>query len=309
MTRIIPFIIGPNIGVTNNDKYELISLGYLRENNCKLIAISEYFHLFLSSTMVNFSIWDNLINVEKKLKTLIAYHKNEISRQLALSGNVFSDKSFLLKISGISQSDVDRYDSYIRHNFNFFNKVSNYLDVISLTDVIRIISQFWCTIFDYYFGQVPLTQWKFKFDSCAKARNPIAHGHEDYLSDSQRIEIDSYCKQILDNLARNNFVDAKLPVDFNEDTVITTNQILNEVSDKPKANSSILAVGDLVTVTIESISSNKSVKARINHSIIAVVSKKSIKSKHINHDSIGECYRAKVNSYNAGQSLYVVDLI
>ena len=70
LKRIIPFILGPNIGVTKSDKDELFNLGYFREVNGNLIAVSEYFTDFLSIDMLNTSIWDEIIDLEKKMKQL-----------------------------------------------------------------------------------------------------------------------------------------------------------------------------------------------------------------------------------------------
>lgn len=63
--RIIPFIFGSDIGVTQNDKNELYNLGYFREENGKLIVISEYFMgFFLRADQLSVNIWDNIITVE-----------------------------------------------------------------------------------------------------------------------------------------------------------------------------------------------------------------------------------------------------
>lgn len=204
LKRIVPFVIGPNIGVTQNDKDELINLGYFREEHGKLIAISGYFVDFLSANMLSTSIWENIISLEKKLKNLVQNEIIEIIKYMSAGGNSYNEiyRAILEKIDGINDSTINKYDSYIDKNKKQFNIESNYLDVMSLADTVKIIKSCWMTIFSYYFNDDSFNEWEYKLNKCSKARNPVAHGHEEYLSDNDKKEIDAYCKQIFDLLAQ-----------------------------------------------------------------------------------------------------------
>lgn len=203
LKRIIPFIIGPNVGVTQNDRDELINLGYLREEDDTLVAISAYFVNFLSTNMLQVNIWDNIINLEKKIKLLIESEFSNIVRHYHVGGRNIADiqKNVLRCVEGISDRDIYRYDIFIKNNAKVFNIQSNYLDVISLNDAFKIIKNCWTDIFTKYFNNELYSNWGYKFDKCSRARNPIAHGHEEYLTDLDKNEVDTYCKQMFDILA------------------------------------------------------------------------------------------------------------
>lgn len=200
LKRIIPFVVGPNIGVTQNDKDELFNLGYFREVNGKLVAISEYFVDFLSANMLQANIWDNIISLERKLKQLIERDLTRIVKHYSAGGNNINEifKVIMEKTPGIEHGDVSRYDAYIHNNKKVFNLDSSYLDVMSLSDVIKIIKECWSDIFSEYFNNNLYSEWEAKLNKCARARNPIAHGHEEYLSELDKQEVDTYCNQMFD---------------------------------------------------------------------------------------------------------------
>ena len=203
LKRIIPFVIGPNIGVTQNDKDELFNLGYFREENGELVAISEYFVAFLSANMLQIDIWDNIINLEKKLKQLIERELTRIVSHFSAAGDNINDvfKIVMENTPGIEQGDISRYDSFMLNNKKVFNLDSSYLDVMSMNDTVKIIKECWSDIFSAYFNNDLYSEWEGKFGKCSRARNPIAHGHEDYLTDLDKHEVDTYCKQVFDVLA------------------------------------------------------------------------------------------------------------
>ena len=65
-------------------------------------------------------------------------------------------------------------------------------------DSIKIIKDCWLDIFAKYFNNAKLSEYEYKFQKCIRARNPIAHGHEDYLTALDKNEVDNYCKAILE---------------------------------------------------------------------------------------------------------------
>lgn len=199
LSRILPFVIGPNIGVTQNDKDELFNLGYFREEGDNLIVISEYFRSFLSASAVQISIWDNIIHLERRIKQLIERELARLVRKYSAFGNSEEEilRNILRGVEGISNGDILRYDGFISNNKRDFNSKSTYLDVMSLKDSVKIIEDCWVDIFSPYFNNELYSEWGFKFNKCAMARNPIAHGHEDYLSHTDKREIDVYCNQII----------------------------------------------------------------------------------------------------------------
>ena len=102
------------------------------------------------------------------------------------------------KTPGIEKGDVLRYDAFILNNKKVFNLDSSYLDVMSIGDVINLLRECWSDIFSAYFNGDLYSAWEAKFKKCVRARNPIAHGHEEYLSELDKQEVDIYCKQMFD---------------------------------------------------------------------------------------------------------------
>lgn len=203
LKRIVPFIIGPNIGVTQNDKDELYNLGYFRNVKGKLVAISQYFSDYLSASTLNLTIWDNIISLEKKLKQLIEREMTRVVNHYTAGGININEmfRTIMEKTPGIAQGDISRYDAFIQKNQKIFNVDSSYLDVMSMGDAIKIIKECWTDIFSAYFDNAMYSEWEAKLWKCSMARNPVAHGHEEYLSDLDKREVDTYCKQIFNLLS------------------------------------------------------------------------------------------------------------
>jgi len=72
------------------------------------------------------------------------------------------------------------------------------LDMISLKSVTRIIKYYWDKGFSKYFRNESYNNWSEKLNLCALARNPLAHGQEGYLTESQRRLVDVYCAEIIE---------------------------------------------------------------------------------------------------------------
>ena len=204
LQRIIPFVFGPKIGVTRSDRDELFNLGYFREQEDKLIVISEYFMAFLTANQLSVSIWDNVIHVEKLFKQLIERELTTLVKHYQVHGGDLNEVllSILKSVPAINNGDINRYNAYIANNARDFKLDTSYLEVMSLSDAVEIIMDNWHNIFSRYFDADLKTEWEMKFRKCAWARNPLAHGHEDYMTPPDRKEVDAYCQQITEILAK-----------------------------------------------------------------------------------------------------------
>lgn len=202
LKRLVPFVIGPNIGVTQNDRDELVNLGYLLFSEDRTIAVSEYFTQFLSINMLNFSIWDAIISVEKKIKQVIEREMGGLIDFYEVFGETIKDiEREIIKNTPGAQKNISMYDNFIDSTQKKFFKTCTYFDVMSLSDSLKIISNAW-SVFSKYFKETEYSEWREKFDKCGKARNPVAHGHEEYITDIEKQEIDIYCKDILDSIGK-----------------------------------------------------------------------------------------------------------
>lgn len=205
LKKIIPFIIGPNVGVTKNDKDELINLGYLQNDGEEFYAISKHFVSFLKANMVNISIWDSISNAEKMIRDLLNRELGNIIKHYQVGGKDINEieKNVLSNILEITDADIKRYENFMKKNKEIYQKDSTYFEVLSIKDNIKIIKDCWYDIFQPYFNDTTYNEWQYKFNKIVNARNPIAHSHEEYLTDSDKIEIDAYCAEVFEVLKKN----------------------------------------------------------------------------------------------------------
>ena len=245
LKRIIPFVIGPNLGVSKNDKDELISSGYLIVRNNTFIPISEYFKSFLTVNKINFPLGVGITTVETRLKEIVK-NENLCTNSLRLNDQNTAAE-FLTGIIKLNEESINRYTNYITSDKKIFCRDSTFLDVMSLNHVIKIVKLFWNSNFSKYFNNDPLNTWGYKLDQCAKARNPVQHAHEDYYSETEKFEIDNYCKQIIDCLAGTSGISKSAPSNRNPLSTDSVDKIKNEKSNdrikhninkKPKDNKS-----------------------------------------------------------------------
>lgn len=227
--RLIPFVIGPNIGVTQNDRDELINLGYLFFSGERTIAVSEYFTQLLSINMLNISIWDAIISVEKKIKQIIEREMNGLIDYYKVYGETVKDiERKIIQNTPGAKNNISMYDSFIDSTEKKFFKSCTYFDVMSLSDSLRIVSNAW-SVFSKYFNDSEYSEWREKFERCGNARNPIAHGHEEYITDIEKQEVDIYCKDILESIGKISF--DKQGIILSEDELVSKSTIYNVVTE------------------------------------------------------------------------------
>lgn len=107
----------------------------------------------------------------------------------------------ILKNTLGAKKNIAMYDRFIDSTQKKFFKTCTYFDVMSLSDSLKIIANAW-GVFAKYFKDEEYGEWREKFDKCGNARNPVAHGHEEYITDIEKKEIDIYCKDILDSISK-----------------------------------------------------------------------------------------------------------
>lgn len=302
LKRIIPFILGPNIGVTHGDKQELFNLGYFREVNGNLIAVSEYFTDFLSVNMLNISIWDEIINLEKKMKQLIELEFTKIVKHYSIGGNDFNEifLNVLTKTPGIEQGDIAKYKAFLSKTTQEFNNIQcSYLDVISMGDSIKIIKDCWIDIFAEYFNNAKFGDYELKFQRCVRARNPIAHGHEDYLTLNDKNEVNIYCKEIFEVINRN----AKNVKIDSENYLDVAKKFMTNLPQNQEIEAKI------VNMKIEKIGKKGNLKGTIilnNKKYEAVIPKNYLQNVKL-QEKIGHTVKVKVNPAKQNNDIYEVE--
>ena len=196
LAKLAGFVVGPKLDVNRGDKDRLISLGYLRMNEQEQYeAFSGYFSDFLRVCAIGRDTWKNLISVERQAKILLRQemspNNNDVECwQILLSDayRKFYGYHFDLAKSGYLRS--------IENNKRYWGVESDLLDVMSLKDVFLLIKLKWNSNFAKFFGNEEYRRWQEAFRRCADARNPIAHGHDDYLDDDDKALVNTYALKI-----------------------------------------------------------------------------------------------------------------
>lgn len=299
LERLVPFVIGPKIGVTPSDKDELKALGLLREVGEKYIAISEHFGTYLSAEMLKFPIFEIIINVEKDIKKLINKHIVDIIREAKVCGvrDIKKlQKDILTKVAN-SDEMIRQYDRFIESSKRQFNRDSSYFDVMSLKIAFQIIEKFWDSCFAKYFKPEGKDEWQVRFKKCGEARNPIAHGHEEYLDDVAKNEVNAYCKKIHDKLS--DVLDkAKYPTD---------EEILKQATEYKSNFSEDPIIGKEFDFTVRKIGGqqNNNLQGLINGKYKGTIPKNNLQGKNLD-DMIGKTIRVVVISKNGDN--YIVNI-
>lgn len=200
LEKIIPFVIGPCYGVTRLDLQVLESVGYISlDSEQKYICISEYFSTILSTRMLNLDIWDEIINLEKRLKALLRFEAQNICQKYRICGDTVNDIELeILKIGKIGKKEIETLQRFSE------NDTKTYFSVMSMKRTVLTIAGLWEKIFRKYFCNRNFDEFEPKLSRCYEARNPIAHGHEEeVLTDADRNIINSYCTEMFDLMGKN----------------------------------------------------------------------------------------------------------
>ncbi len=201
VAKLYGIILGPSYFIKKEDVTELTRMGYLSQNINEYYTVSQAFKNYL---LRNFTNDDEsvvcILRVEKRIKELIEEKKellfNPINTPDEDDENSKWHKLLHNCISGYSDN---LYDTFISNNLRAFNRQSTVLDVMSLDNSFTIIEKNWPLFSSRFDGT--LHSWKTKFKEMGKARNPLCHGHEDYLEKEQCIRIRTYCEELLKQLS------------------------------------------------------------------------------------------------------------
>lgn len=302
LRKIIPFVLGPRIGVNGMDKEELINLGYLKNQGECFVAISEYFCQFLHWTTVDVSIWDNIINVEKKIKLMLEAEKLNVLQAMKAVGSSKKDiERNILQKAGVNSKDISRYEVFIYNNNKEHMIDSSFFDVMSLGTAVKIISANWGNVFSKYFNNDLWKDWEYKFAGCVKARNPVAHGHEEYLSDNDKVLIDGYCKLIFEALSQCNISVTYSDKDLLDNAAVFAKSISVDTECRARLNK-----GDVIILENVSKEANGSLNGTYKGNQIFIHSKYVTQSEEYYQNNN---VRSEVLYYNDAKSSYTCKLL
>lgn len=227
-SKIIQVFLGPVYDLTDADIEELLDYGYIYHDTNEISftdlshisdngaddngdvftyqTLSQYFVEYMRIRVRqdnSIKLWSDLIDAEKELRSIV-----EKGLQDEFGSDVWKSN---LKEAAISRSlgylyDVNKADAFIRDTRNNFGTIvdDNPLTVISISSLGNIISAFWDTRYSKIFNPPyrELKELLNELQQLNRARNPLAHGTDHYLSIDDKDRITTYCKKIT-HLRRN----------------------------------------------------------------------------------------------------------
>ena len=225
--KLISIVLGPDIGITQDDIDELKSLGYLYDDvdSENYIGISKYFGDFLRWKNIRIDLHKSLEIVEVKIRELINKHEIDIFDDNGITNTKSSNDDkwrIVLSKIGLSKKAFDTYDDFIVKTRINSCPDAKYFDVISLGLSFKIIEHEW-KIFERYFSKKSYNEWVPIFKNIAIIRNPIAHNHTNWISPHDIRLSEDECDEIIKSIesADNNGQAESI----NHSDIIDTNKI------------------------------------------------------------------------------------
>lgn len=194
--KLMAVIFGPNLDLVQQDVDLLTSMGYLDNEEGRYYSLSQYFMLFLRNQNYQVDSWNMIITLEKKIKMMIRKQM-----QLRTGREVIPYDTWAELLTAIGAAcQLDMYDTFMENSMQSFSCDVDLLDVMSLDLVISILQVEWESTYSKFFNNDSWNSWESKLRLCAHARNPLAYGHEEYLTAEERINVNAYCEEILKQL-------------------------------------------------------------------------------------------------------------
>lgn len=198
--KLVGVIFGPKISVVENDISVLEKMGYLYSKEEMYYSISQHFTNALRRMPLNIDTWTAILGLEKKLKSMVR-------KQIMLKHNVeLIDYDLWIDIFEKigAAGTLDTYDRFIADSMNEYKCDVDMLDVCSMDVVVSIIQFYWEEWFSQFFNHDAWGKWEHKLRLCASARNPMAHGHEEFLSTEAKASVNEHCDSIIKLLSKTN---------------------------------------------------------------------------------------------------------
>lgn len=197
--KLVGVIVGPKINIVESDISLLKSMGYLSYEDSKYYSISNHFTNALRRVPISVDVWKAILELEKKIKTMIR-------KQILVNNNIevidYDKWTEIFDIIGAAAT-LDTYDRFIDDSMTDYSCDVDILDVCSLDIAVSILQFYWQAWFSKFFNNDPWDKWESQLRLCASARNPMAHGHEEFLSVEDKVLVNEYCVAILKMLSLN----------------------------------------------------------------------------------------------------------
>lgn len=198
--KLVGIIVGPKIGVVEGDISVLENMGYLYSDGSLYFSVSKHFTNALRRMPLNVDTWNSILGLEKKLKAMI--RKQILMHNFA---EVIDYDMWINIFENIgSTGALDIYDKFIADSMNEYKCDVDMLDVCSMDIAVSILQYYWEEWFSQFFDNDSWDKWENRLRMCASARNPMAHGHEEFLTVEAKASVNEYCDLIIKMLSKTN---------------------------------------------------------------------------------------------------------
>ena len=198
--KLVGVIVGPKIGIVEEDINLLQNMGYLYSEKDSYMSISGHFTNALRRVPLSVDTWNSVLGVEKKIKSMIRKQVMLHYKVEYIDYDIWSEIFDAIGATGT----LDTYDKFISDTMQEYKCEVDLLDVCSLDIAVSILQYYWETWFSKFFKNDDWSKWEYKFRLCANARNPMAHGHEEFLSSESKASVNEYSESILKALSLTN---------------------------------------------------------------------------------------------------------
>ena len=198
--KLVGVIVGPKISIVENDISVLEKMGYLYSEDEMYYSISQHFTNALRRMPLNIDTWTAILGLEKKLKSMV---RKQIMKNYSLELIDYDMWIDIFEKIGASGT-LDTYDKFIADSMNEYKCDVDMLDVCSMDVAVSIIQFYWEEWFSQFFNNDSWDKWEYKLRLCASARNPMAHGHEEFLSTEAKASVNEHCDSIIKLLSKTN---------------------------------------------------------------------------------------------------------
>ncbi|MBQ7544308.1 MAG: ATP-binding protein [Synergistaceae bacterium] len=195
---VIQAAVGPRYKITPAEIQTLSEyMGYIfHEAKGFWTIISPEFLNYLRCQKLNVPIWPQLSEAQAALVRLV---REKLTEHFGVDRHNLDDVLIAKKL--IPATKIDQYISDRDNNRKKYGVESDLLDVLPIEGLANIISQYWPGIFSEYFkGKDYEGYWRPRFLELARARNPVAHAHPDYLTDEDIARVNAICIEIMECL-------------------------------------------------------------------------------------------------------------
>lgn len=201
-------LCGPRVTITQADLNSMKEMGYISDYDNAGEDADEYGYYAISPDFTKYFLektkgntiheWDAIMQAEIVLRCMIKKTYPEIEK---LCYHNFSDIDILEKELTHTYPELNSlirsiYKRWITKDYEEYKKDVSIVDAISLSEEVKFILDNWDK-FTQYFGDDKLEKWKFKLELLKRVRNPLAHAHPDFITETERRDLLNYCGDII----------------------------------------------------------------------------------------------------------------